>query len=84
VRAEQEYLGADTLRIEQERDRAFAADRELSNALDLCERELREQEARIAAIYASTTWKLYCSYAAGIDLLVHRPLGKLRQWFRRW
>jgi glycosyltransferase involved in cell wall biosynthesis len=84
ARAEQEYLGAETLRMEQERDRVLATGQELNNALDLRERDLREHEARLAAIYASTTWKLYCSYAAGIDLLVHRPLGKLRLWFRRW
>jgi chromosome segregation ATPase len=79
LRSERDRLDTDKLRIEQERDQALAAVPELSSALDMCERELGDQNARLAAIYASTTWKLYRSYATSMNL-VRRPLGKLKQW----
>jgi len=80
LRSERDRLSADKLRREQERDQALAAVPELSAALDIQERELHDRDARLAAIYASMTWKLYRSYATGMDLLVRRPLGKLKQW----
>jgi len=81
--SERDRLGMDALRIEQERDQALAAGQELSNVLNRCEKDLHERDARLSAIYASTTWKLYRSYATGRDLLVRRPLGKLKQWLGR-
>lgn len=80
LRSERDRLGAEKLRIEQERDQALAAVYEQREAVDLHEKDLRDQDARLAAIYASTTWKLYRSYAAIVDWLVRRPLGKLSQW----
>jgi hypothetical protein len=81
LRRERDRLGTDKPRIEQERDRALAAVPELSAALDTRERALRDGDARLAAIYASTTWKLYRAYATSRDFLVCRPLGKLKHWF---
>jgi glycosyltransferase involved in cell wall biosynthesis len=81
--SERDRFSVDKLHIEQERDRALATAHELSSALDLCEKELYEQDARLAAIYASTTWKLYRSYATGRDLLIRHPLAKLKQWLGR-
>lgn len=80
LRSERDRLGTDKLWIEQERDQALAVVHELSGALDLRERDLRDRDARLTAIYASTTWKLYRSYAASMEFLVRRPLGKLSQW----
>ena len=80
LRSARDHFGADKLRIEQERDQALAAVQELGDALDLREREVQEQDACLMAIYASTTWKFYRCYAAGMDFLIRRPLGKLKQW----
>jgi glycosyltransferase involved in cell wall biosynthesis len=80
LHAERDRLGVEKLRIEQERDQALAAVHELRAAVDQREKDLRERDARLAAIYASTTWKLYRSYAAMTDWLVRRPLGKLSRW----
>jgi hypothetical protein len=80
LRSERDRLDAEKFPIEQERDQALTAVHELKKAVDLRERDLRNQDARLAAIYASTTWKLYRSYAAITDWLVRRPLGKLSQW----
>ncbi len=80
LRSARDHFGADKLRIEQERDQALAAVQELRDALDLREREVQEQDACLMAIYASTTWKFYRCYAAGMDFLIRRPLGKLKQW----
>src|SRR5262249_57924823 len=77
--AERDRLGADTLRLGQERDRALAAAAALGGTLDVREGALRDRDARLAAIYASTTWKLYRSYATSMDFLVRRPLGSLKR-----
>jgi len=80
--AERDCLGADTLRLEQERDRALATAAELGGTLDVREGALRDRDARLAAIYASTTWKLYRSYATSMDFLVRHPLGGLKRRLR--
>lgn len=80
LRAERDRFDTDKLRIEQERDQALAVVHELRRALEMQERELRDRDARLTAIYASVTWRLYRFYAATIDFLVRRPLDKLRQW----
>jgi glycosyltransferase involved in cell wall biosynthesis/LmbE family N-acetylglucosaminyl deacetylase len=69
--------------VEQGRDRALAAVRELGEALDDREKQLREKTVRLEEIYNSTTWKLYCSCAPLLRRLVIRPLATLKQWFIR-
>jgi predicted secreted protein len=64
----------------QERDHALAAARELGDILDTREDQLLERNARLEAIYTSTTWKLYRGYATVTHYLFHRPLGVLRHW----
>jgi glycosyltransferase involved in cell wall biosynthesis len=50
--------------IEQERDQALRRASALSDLLQARESQAQEREARLHAIYASTTWKLYRCYAA--------------------
>lgn len=65
----------------QARDRALADVRSLTSRLQEREAEVQEREARLNAIYASTTWKLYRVYLALLELCVRRPL---RWWRERW
>ena len=64
IQEERERLAAEKAAAEQERDRALAAVRELENILKAREEQVRERNARLDAIYASATWKLYRGYAA--------------------
>src|SRR5262249_37746404 len=50
--AGRDRLGADALRLGQERDQALAAAAELGGILDVREGVLRDRDARLAAIYA--------------------------------
>jgi len=54
--------------------------RELQNLLGKREEQLRECTALLEAIYGSTTWKLYRSYAAVKRVLYQRPLDSLTRW----
>jgi hypothetical protein len=94
AQAQRDRLGAEKALAEQERDHAFeernralgerdralTTARELEDILDLREDQLLERNARLEAIYASITWKLYRGYAALAHYLFHRPLGVLRHW----
>src|SRR5262249_28088264 len=64
LQEERDRLAAEKAVAEQERDRVLAAVRELANALNAREEQVRERNARLAAIYASIMWKLYRGYAA--------------------
>lgn len=59
LQEERDRLTAEKAATEQERDRALAAVRELENMLKAQEEQVRERNARLDAIYASMTWKLY-------------------------
>lgn len=90
VQAQRDRLSVEKTLAEQERDcafqgrdRALAAARELEDILDTREDQLLERNARLEAIYTSTTWKLYRGYAALVYYLFHRPLGVLRHWLAR-
>jgi glycosyltransferase involved in cell wall biosynthesis len=61
---ERDRLSAEKAATEQECDRALTTVRELENILRAREEQVRERNARLDAIYASTTWKLYRRYAA--------------------
>jgi glycosyltransferase involved in cell wall biosynthesis len=82
LQSERDLLREEKRRVEQARDRAVVAVQELREVLDVREREVREREARLAAVYASTTWRLYRCYAACIRPFVRfrDSLGRLRQW----
>jgi glycosyltransferase involved in cell wall biosynthesis len=67
-------------RLQQEYEDAAATLRELADILDIREEQLLERDARLNAIYTSTTWKLYRGYAVLMNALFHRPLGVLRRW----
>jgi glycosyltransferase involved in cell wall biosynthesis len=60
---ERDRLAAEKAVAEQDRDQGLAAVRALEDALHAREEQLREHNARLAAIYASITWKLYRGYA---------------------
>ncbi|MBI3301264.1 MAG: glycosyltransferase family 4 protein [Deltaproteobacteria bacterium] len=83
VQHHRDCLRAEKAAAEEERSRALATARELDGILNLREAQLCERNARLEAIYASTTWKLYRGYAALTHALFHRPLGKLKQWLVR-
>ena len=80
LQSERDRFSAEKLQAEQQRDQTVAAARELQDTLDARARELRERDARLTAIYASTTWKLYRYYTACLHLFIRRPLDKLKQW----
>jgi len=71
---ERNRLSEERIFAEEERKRALATMQELQNLLGNREEQLREKTARLEAIYASTTWKLYRGYAALRRFLVQRPL----------
>lgn len=66
-----------------EEERALVTVQELQNLLGHREAQLREKTARLEAIYASTTWKLYCGYAALRRFLLPRPRESLTRWLTR-
>ncbi len=66
--------------VQQEWERTLSALRRQEELLGAREAELQQYSARLAAIYASTTWKLYQGYAFLRDSLVRRPLRTVRQW----
>jgi uncharacterized protein (DUF3084 family) len=80
VQDQRDRLSAEKALAEQERDRALATARELGDLVKTREDQLQERNARLNAIYASTTWKLYRGYAALVYYLFRRPVGALRQW----
>jgi len=82
LQSEQDRLGIEKLQAEQERDQALAVVQELREALDASAGEIHERDARLAAIYASTTWRLYRYYAACVRPFMgfRDSLSKLRQW----
>ncbi|HJY84096.1 MAG TPA: glycosyltransferase [Candidatus Binatia bacterium] len=80
LQVQQEQLSMEKHRAEQERDLALASAQELRKELAMRDQELREREARLAAIYASTAWKLYRGYAALRRILYQRPLDNLTRW----
>jgi len=61
---EQDHLQVERAAAEQERDRALATVRELETTLKAREEQMKERNAQLDAVYASTTWKLYRGYAA--------------------
>lgn len=76
-------------RLQQERDQlqreqqhTLTVLRHREGTLGLRERELEEHRVRLAAIYASTTWKLYRGYAFLRDTLVRHPLRLIRRWLK--
>ena len=69
LQSERDHLNEEKLRAERERDLALATAQELSNALEAHENAIREREARLATIYASTTWKFYRCYVAFMHFL---------------
>ena len=71
LREERDRLAAEKALAEQGRDQARAKVRELQNLLQAREGQVRERDARLAAIYASRTWKLYRGYAALVHALRH-------------
>ncbi|HXG22061.1 MAG TPA: glycosyltransferase [Methylomirabilota bacterium] len=65
----------ETAQLRRERDEARAM-------LEEKERQLQEHQARLQAIYQSTTWKLYRCYCVLSDYAYQRPLSWLRRWLR--
>lgn len=80
LQSERGCLNEEKLRTEGERDLALTTARELRNAVEAHESAIRGRDARLSAIYASTTWKIYRCYTTFMDLFVRSPLGKLRRW----
>jgi len=80
VREEQNRLSEESTLAAQEQERALVTMRELQNLLGKREEQLRECTALLEAIYGSTTWKLYRSYAAVKRVLYRRPLDSLTRW----
>jgi glycosyltransferase involved in cell wall biosynthesis len=80
LRFERDRLEVDRLQLGQERDRLLTIVQDLRAALAADEQRVRERDARLEAIYASLTWKLYRGYAALKAALFHRPLTKLKRW----
>ena len=70
-------------RLQQDYENTAATLRELEDILDVREEQLLERNARLEAIYASTTWKLYRGYTMLINSLFRRPLDVLRGWLSR-
>ena len=62
MQEEQARLAAEKGVAEQERDRAQTTVRELESRLQTRAEEVKECNARLEAIYASLTWKLYRGY----------------------
>jgi chromosome segregation ATPase len=97
LRQERDHLLQERDRLRQERDRLLQEqtrildDRELIRAsakefeaiLDIREDQLLERNARLEAIYASTTWKLYQAYETFVHSVVRRPGAVVRQWLRK-
>jgi glycosyltransferase involved in cell wall biosynthesis len=80
LQTERDHLYDERFLTEQERDLALTTVQELRNTLELHENAIRERDARLAAIYTSTTWKAYRCYAAFMDFCARSPLGRLKQW----
>ena len=80
LRIERDRLEVDKLQIGQERDCMLTTVQDLRAALAADEQRGRERDARLEAIYASLTWKLYRGYAAVRAALCCRLLTKLKRW----
>jgi len=80
--SERDRLDGEKMQAEQERARIWATVQELQKVLEARAREIHGREARLAAIYASTTWKLYRYYVTCIRVLFsfRDSLGRLKQW----
>jgi len=81
LQAQQEQLSTEKRQAEQEQNLALASVQALTTELAIHDQEIHEREERLAAIYASTTWKLYRGYAAWKNFLVllRRSLGELKR-----
>jgi glycosyltransferase involved in cell wall biosynthesis len=80
IQQERDEVTHERNQAQQERDRLSAQCQELGELLDVREEQLLERNTRLAAIYASTTWKVYRVYAVMVEYLVQRPVGMLRHW----
>lgn len=97
VEQERNRLQQERDRLQEERDRLLQEltlileDRELVRSvakefeaiLDIREDQLLERNARLEAIYASTTWKLYQAYETVVHSVLRRPGAVVRQWLRK-
>lgn len=79
---ERQHLQQERDRLQREQQDTLTMLREQQETLRLRERELAEQRVRLAAIYASTTWKLYCGYAFLRETFVRHPLRLIKRWLK--
>ncbi|MCS6926811.1 MAG: glycosyltransferase [Candidatus Binatia bacterium] len=79
---ERQRLQQERDQLQREQQHTLTVLRYQEEALRVRERALEEQHARLAAIYASTTWKLYRGYAFLQEMCVRHPLRLLRQWLK--
>jgi glycosyltransferase involved in cell wall biosynthesis len=83
LRQEQDRLLQDHMLILEDRELVRASAKEFGELLDIREDQLLERNARLEAIYASTTWKLYQAYETLVHSVVRRPGAVVRQWLRK-
>jgi hypothetical protein len=83
LRQERDFLLQNQTLILQDRELVRSSVQELGELLDIREEQLLERNARLSAIYASTTWKLYQAYETLVHSVVRRPGAVIRQWLRK-